>query len=239
MNDIYKPKLLRVPVKFVSGKWEYFYGGFVPVKDGAVADLILNEGSVRDKQFIENIKCRSKHKILDKDTELLVALTIKPEPVIDAKLHKHLMSLDSNKICLGTISHQILLSVDTRFVSIFIGEPTEAQKNSDPNAEGGIWLDVQGLRPKGVITSGVDLPEGVSDEPAISLNHAFTLLSEAYEPWRKSHTGNIYDRMFYKEKNGKWYPLEVLRNRAIIKDENQLINDQWKKIVEELKLSLT
>ncbi len=239
MNDIYKPKLLRVPVKFINGNWEYFYGGFLPMKEGAVADLILNEGSVKDKQFIEKLKCKSRHKILDKGTKLLVALTIKSEPAIDAKLYKHLMSLDSNRICLGTVFHQILLSVDTRFVSITIGGATETQKNTDPNAEGGIWLDVQGLRPKGVITSGVDLPEGVSDEPAISLNHAFTLLSEAYEPWRKSHTGNIYDRMFYKEKNGKWYPLEVLRNRAITKDENQLINDQWKKIVEELKLSLT
>ena len=33
-----------------------------------------------------------------------------------------------------------------------------------------------------------------------------------FEPWRKSHTGNIYGRIFYKEKNSKWYPIDVLRN---------------------------
>ena len=35
-------------VKFINGKWEYFYGGFLPVKEGVIADLILNEGSVKE-----------------------------------------------------------------------------------------------------------------------------------------------------------------------------------------------
>ena len=122
----------------------------------------------------------------------------------------------------------------TRFVSIWIGEPTPIQKQVDPKAQGGVWLHVQGLEPKGLTSSSVRLPACISAKPADSLNHAFTLLSEKLEPWRKSHTGNIYDRMLYQETNGKWYPLNVLRNAAVATEEHQLIRDQWSRISEAL-----
>jgi hypothetical protein len=50
-----------------------------------------------------------------------------------------------------------------------------------------------------------------------SLNIALTRLSERYEPWRKAHTGNVYDRVIYKESNDKWYPLDVMRNSIAAK----------------------
>lgn len=53
MNDIYKQKSLRVTVKYVDGKWEYFYGGFLPIKEGAIADLILDENAITDKDFVK------------------------------------------------------------------------------------------------------------------------------------------------------------------------------------------
>jgi len=102
---------------------------------------------------------------------------------------------------------------------------------------GGVWLHLQGSEPKGISTSSVKVPDEISKEPLESLNYAFTRLSEKYEPWRKSHTGNIYERFLYKEKNGRWYPLDVLRNAAIAKDEHQLIREQWALLSEQLKLN--
>ena len=238
MNDIYKQKSLRVTVKYVDGKWEYFYGGLLPIKEGAIADLILDESAITDKGFIKKINRKSRHKILDQGVEILVALTIKPELVLDEKLKEYLLNKHYPDIQLVTPFHAVHLSPDTQFVKIIIGKPIENKMDIDPDAGGGIWLDVQGLQPKGLTTSSVNLPDGVSDEPAISLNHAFTSLSIAYEPWRKSHTGNIYKRMFYKEKNNKWYPLEILRNAAIVKDESLLIRKQWTDIAEKLHLNI-
>jgi hypothetical protein len=59
------------------------------------------------------------------------------------------------------------------------------------------------------------------------INHAYTRLSEIYETWRISHTGNIYHRILYKERNGKWYPLDVLRNRKLQQQEHQIAEAIW------------
>ena len=99
-------------------------------------------------------------------------------------------------------------------------------------------IHLEGLQAKGISTRTVQLPDNAFDCRAESLNPAFTMLSESYEPWRKSHTGNIYDRIYYQEKNGKWYPLNVLRNAAIAKDEHQLIREQWARISKTLNLQM-
>ena len=80
------------------------------------------------------------------------------------------------------------------------------------------------------------VPQPVSVQPLESLNHAFTKLSELYEPWRQSHTGNVYTRVLFQETNGKWYPLEVLRKAATARDEHALIKAHWSRIEQQLLL---
>ena len=79
----------------------------------------------------------------------------------------------------------------------------------------------------GILLAGsLQLPIKEHDKDVFvdSLNYAFTRLSEQYEPWRISHTGNIYDRIFYKENNEKWYPIDLLRNViSAKKEEHQLV----------------
>jgi hypothetical protein len=54
--------------------------------------------------------------------------------------------------------------------------------------------------------------EGREDPPiAVSINHAYTLISTYFEPHRKSHSGNVFDKVFYQPERGNyWLPL---RNR--------------------------
>ena len=92
MTGIDKKKSIRVPVKFVDGHWEYFYGGNIPAKNGAIGDLVLNEGAIDDKDFLKSLNRKSRHKILDEGTKLLVALTINAEPKLDEKLREHLQT---------------------------------------------------------------------------------------------------------------------------------------------------
>ncbi len=236
MNDINNRKILRVPVMIVDGKLKYIYGDELPLKNGTVGDLIIDEIAITDNNFKSLLKRKSAYKILDVDSELLVALTIKPGFKLDKKLIEHLKKINSQDIILGTPYYHTLRSSDTQFVKIQINGPTDKQKKTSPAELGGIWLHLEGLQPKNLTTSTVKLPDEVSSEPAISLNHAFTLLSDKYEPWRKSHTGNIYSRILYQETNKKWYPLDVLRNAAIAKDEHQIIKERWAEISKELNI---
>jgi len=238
MRNIYDHDPIRIPVKLVDGQWEYFYGGHLPIKNGSIGDLLVDKVAVEDQKFLAQLKRASKHKILEVGTPLLVALTIKQPSNLTDELKKHLQPADEKGPKLGDAYYYTLRSDNTRFIKITISGPTERQKRSDPEEKGGVWIHLEGLQPKGVTTSTVQLPDNVSETIVESLNHAFTLLSEKYEPWRKSHTGNIYDRMLYQEKNGNWYPLNVLRNAAIAEDEHQLIRDQWAQISKTLNLQM-
>jgi len=55
------------------------------------------------------------------------------------------------------------------------------------------------------------------NKEAQSLNHAFTLISEAYETKRVSHSGNVFDRGYLMFASGLWTGLDQLRTEAIAK----------------------
>lgn len=233
MSNFYEESPIRIPVKLVDGKWEYFYGGELPIKNAAIGELIVDKVDVTDKEFLAKLKKTSKHKILEAGRSLLVALTVKNLGQLDEGLRKYLISPGEKKIKLGSEYYFTSRSGSTHFVKITIGQPTDAQKAKNPEEKGGVWLHVEGIEPKRLSTSTIDLPEGMGG-PADSLNHTFTLLSERYEPWRKSHTGNIYNQILYQENNNKWYPLDLLRKAAIAKEEHEVVRTQWENIVKEL-----
>jgi hypothetical protein len=83
----------------------------------------------------------------------------------------------------------------------------------------------------------VNLPAVPGLEPVDSLNYAFTRLSEVFEPWRKAHTGSIYERIFYLERDEHWYPLKDLRDRALASAERTLIKDLWAAVAEQLGMA--
>ena len=45
---------------------------------------------------------------------------------------------------------------------------------------------------------------------ATSINHAYTIASQAYEPNRQGHTGNVFAKVFFS-KDGRLLPLKELR----------------------------
>lgn len=53
------------------------------------------------------------------------------------------------------------------------------------------------------------------NETAASVNHAYTLISQAFEPKRRSHTANAFDKVIYQdEKSNYWHKLENLRENV-------------------------
>jgi len=229
---------LRIPVKLVDGQWEFLYGGGLPIKNGAVGDLVVDRDAVEDKLFVAQLTRTSKHKVLEAGTDLLVAVTVKPEPSLSPELMKCLLPIKAPELQLGDAYYHSLRSPQTRFVRVWVVEPTARQLRRAPDETGGVWLHLKGLETTGITTSAIRLPDVVFKEPAESLNHAFTLLSERFEPWRMSHTGNVYYRVLYREANNKWYPLNVLRHAQLAKEEHQLIHEHWARIALQLNLKL-
>jgi hypothetical protein len=56
---------------------------------------------------------------------------------------------------------------------------------------------------------------------AKSLNHAYRLISEVFEPTRRSHSGNVFEECFV-ERGNQWVPLDAVRSDAEARHEHLL-----------------
>lgn len=66
------------------------------------------------------------------------------------------------------------------------------------------------------------LLDGFSEEPSVlSINQAYSRLSEKFERSRKSHAGNVFTKVFYCESK-MLLPIDELRIRAVIELEKRL-----------------
>ncbi len=215
-----------VPVKRVGDRWEFFYGGDVPVKDGTIGELTLSTNQISDAEFLQRVTAKLTVKVLEEGTSLLVALSDRSQ----------------NGSRIGDWPTPFPLNVPpgtTRWAQIKLGPPQK--RNDEPQTDlipetGGLWLKVKGLERCELSSStillpdGFLMPEGLADRSVKSLNHALTLLSQTYEKHRISNTGNVYTRVFYRDKDECWYPLDDLRSGVQAKRERQLLYETWAQI---------
>lgn len=218
-------KTIRVPVRFVDGEWELLYGGPIRVNEATVGELHLAKDSVADKALYKALTQRSAVGVLPQGTELRVALSIKTlSPELQRQLLPHEVTV---------YDRRAKISSDARFARVFLGGPTSAQRVKGVKT-GGLTLVLEGVEPRAIESGRVHFPTVTRLEPVDSLNHAFTRLSEAFEPWRKAHTGSIYERVFYQETGGMWFPLKDLRDRALASAERQVVQRLWANVVTRL-----
>jgi hypothetical protein len=224
-------KKLRLPLLFVDGKWELEFGGQVPVPHGTTAEILVDVSKITDRAFSEKMLARSAIPIFSPGESLRAYLAIKDGATLSDEQRNLLIPFDrvKNEIAIGFMDNWNTGEIS--FIEVQLGPPTERQAESPEFSNGGLWLITEGFSPSDLRSSTIELPTCVSDERAISLNHAFTLLSEVYEPWRKSHTGNAYQRFLYKEKDGNWYPLELLRDAKLAEKEQQIAADLWQEFM--------
>lgn len=213
---------VTVPVKRVGERWEFFYGGDVPVKEGTLGELTINADRITDDRFQKRMLKETKVKILEEGATIFIALS---DPSPDwARTVRHNPPVDHSDVPAGT----------TRFEPVTIGPPRRPSKMQQELTfdlrQGGLWLSLKGLEKSELECSTIVMPEGFADRTAVSLNHALTLLSKAYETHRISNTGNVYTRCFYQEYNGRWYPLANLRRGVQASSEKALIGEVWQQV---------
>ncbi|UBM09981.1 hypothetical protein [Cupriavidus metallidurans] len=215
---------VRLPLKRVGERWEFLYGGDVPVADGTFAELILSVGQITDEQFKQRVTQEVTFEILPEGSELWVALSDRNAPA-------------SAKQAWPKVLREDVPAGATRFEKIRLG-PREMRPGQIPlpgmPEKGGLWLKLKGLERCELLSGTIHMPDGFSTPTATSLNHAFTLLSQAYETHRISNTGNVYARVFYPDRDGVCYPLDDLRKGVQVNKERELLHQLWADVEQKL-----
>jgi hypothetical protein len=175
-------------------------------KEGAVGELQVDSVEFTDDAYLRGENERRSVALRPAGTELRVALSIRPQ--LDKNLQQFFVQEDTPYDITAKIG------TNSRFVKISVGGSADPDLFTDSNPAG-LWFVFRGMEPLGMESGVVDLPRFPGLEPVESLNQAFTRLSEVFEPWRKAHTGNIYEKIFYEESANRWAPLDELRNLAI------------------------
>lgn len=223
------PKRLKLPVQLVNGRWEFFYGGAVPVAEGTHAEMMVESAHITDKDFLERVTQHVVTQCLPRGTELMVALSVPDQVGHDVFWYgwwgaKKQLRVNSSD----------LPSASTRFVPVTLGAVQKTKSKPMFEEDGGLWMVATGLGDCDLHSSTVVFPEELEMDAAISLNTAFTKLSERFEIHRLHHTGNVYTRVFYKESNETWYPLVHLKNGALERAEHAVMAAGWQALESQL-----
>lgn len=215
---------VTVPVKRVGERWEFFYGGDVPVREGTLGELTLCANQINDERFRQRVSQEFVVKILEEGAPLLFALSDRSRG--GARIGTW-PDIEPSSVPAGT----------TRFERVTLGpcKPKSVQPELDGIREtGGVWLKLKGLERSELTCSTVIMSRGFEPAAATSLNHALTLLSQVYETHRISNTGNVYTRVFYQEKNDRWYPLNDLRTGVQAEGDRLLLSALWSQVEQSL-----
>ena len=213
---------IGLPIKRVADRWEFFYGGDIPVADGTVAQLTLPTRAITDEAFKQRVAQQLCIQVLPHGSPLVIALS------------DH--SLEPRQTLLECYPPQAPVG-SNRFEIVRLGPLKPQQRgllSQMGDDSGGLWLKVTGLERCELVSGTVLMPDGFEPPTASSLNHALTLLSERYERHRISHTGNVYTRVFYQESTLEWLPLDVLRSGVLGCAERKLLHSAWKEVEEKL-----
>lgn len=210
---------IRIPVKRVGGNWEFFYGGNIPIKDGTIGELTVESTQITDKNFFEMLNREVTVQVFDENVSLFVALS---DPKRTLPWTADISPIQVTNLPPGT----------TRLERVILGPPKKIDpaQNTLIETKGGLWLKQKGLEKSEIITSKILLTGDLAGNDAISLNHAFTQLSEKFETHRISHTGNIYTRILYQEADQRWYPLARMRDGFRVDAEDTLMGNVWRQI---------
>ncbi|WGV15998.1 hypothetical protein [Fuscovulum ytuae] len=221
-------RTLRITMKFIDGHWEMRSGGQVPVRNGTTAEMIVPQKAIADKRFIESMRQPDLLQILPEASTLYAYVVIKKENQPSDALMSKLIRWPQVR---ERVALKFLDNWSTGELCLFpvkLGpQNSKTPMRNSPQA-GGLWLRIRGRDASGLVSSQICLPEEVTTRKVYSLNTAFTRLSETYEPWRDSHTGNVYERFLYEETDEKLYPLDLFRDQALAQQEQKIAYALWK-----------
>jgi hypothetical protein len=177
-------KTVRVPIRVVGGKIEYLRGGSLPTLcDATFGELVLPASAIKLPAVREKLLAESVVPLVEASAHLLVRISSKSIP---HPLSRHVRNVRLEKLgqtMCVDITLRETLSIRWRGSKLAALEPVKCNIPALPGKD------------------------------AESLNHAYRLVSEAFEPHRRSHSANVFHEIFVQRGTG-WLPLEALRSEA-------------------------
>lgn len=186
-------KTVVIPAKYVNGKFQYFYGGYLPeFQDGTIIDLVVPEYAIKDTDFLKVLNTGHSEVLLPKGETIYAAVSSRQIP---ERLRN--LSLSIKSLIQGSVSTVIAsLFPDSLFVEILLDEP--------------LYLELRGTKHGRLKPVKCSIPS--LKKEARSLNHAYYLISEIFEPDRISHAGSVFQKMMYIDSRTHCSTLDDLRN---------------------------
>jgi hypothetical protein len=192
-------KTTLVPVKVINGKLQFFYGGEIPkLKEGTICDLIVSSYAIEDERELALLGRERVESFIEDGNSLMAQVYVKNANDLDQELMRSLKKVPCKLASLST----------SRFVEIKLSEDLNIKLRSIKKAE---LLDCE-----------CKIPSLPHLEPK-SINHAYTLISQNYEKHRRSHAGNVFDKVFYHD-DELWRPLADLRDSFEARNEAAFIS---------------
>lgn len=185
-----------VPVTIRGGQIVPFYGGEMPkLREGAVVELITEEAAFMDRSELARFNKDEVREILPTGTEMYAVIARR-----DQQFHKVAEKIDAFPPPGG----------DTVLIPFKLAEP--------------LRLHLRGTRKAELMSCLCDLGiEG--EELPTSVNQAYSRLSERYETWRRSHTGNVFTKVYFRLAGINFArPLEDLRTASEAEAEKSLFH---------------
>ena len=195
-------KNIRIPVIFEDGQIKFYYGGAMPIiEEGTIGELVLPEYSVENKEIVKKLQDKYEVRLFDSGTILYLGMQ---NNFIPHNLFGSVVELKN-----------VYPPIDCQFVEVILNEP--------------LYLLFRGSKQAKLQNVECVIP-ALANKKAISINNAYTLISEVFEPERKSHSGNVFDKCYYKYidiKSGTehYFPIERLRQNYEAEYEKVLILD--------------
>ena len=187
-------KTVRIPVRIrTHGRIDYFYGGSLPkMREGTIGDLLVPERSITEKREVCRLQQEKVVQFLPSGSVVKFAVNGSHAPA-DLKQHlEDVATLGMKK------AHAVSVILDEVALALRLRGTKLATLERVT-----CWIPSLEIR-------------------AQSLNHAYRLISEQFEPRRISHTGNVFE-LGYCKPFDRWVSLDALRKTVAARFEEQLI----------------
>ena len=206
-------KTLTIPVKVVEGGFHYFYGGELPsLTEGTICDLIVPVWAFEDKDFLAKLEARQVEELLPKGASIFTAISSAKVPgnLRDRAFTPKELSQNFGGRHAEEVRQKLFANnPDPLFVEVVLKEP--------------LLLELRGAKQGRLMRVRCAIPN-LQNEEAVSLNHAYRLISEKFEPNRISHAGNVFQKMVHLDSQGICHPLDELRNKLAAIHQGSLIH---------------
>jgi hypothetical protein len=189
-------KHLRIGARFDGNRFVLVDGSPLPaLSEDSVVELILAPESILDSTARARFLEEMAVTILEKESRVFFGVSA---------------TMVSNMKAVGLISPNVLQIISEYWF-------VEGQLDAT------LMLQVRGDQEARLSPCPCTIPS--LNRTADSLNHAFTLISEAFETKRRSHSGNVFERVYTQVTAGKWQALDELRSEAIARMQAGTISD--------------